>query len=765
MFGKKVVKNKLSSSTTNANCDLDMDRFSDILESKITGTINCLEKNLNIFMDVSELGRGKKLSRTALIKYLKRNRPDTTPKTISVINTVFALSTLITGEEKDFISRGNVTKIINLVRIFNSQAASHYPNTFGSSAPASLSVHESHRRRVDEAAKAIQAAISEIYLADRNGEIHYVDTMDILKGFIVDDEESIEKIEGILFVKKILMGGDINRINHQELGFLFSQLPKLLTLVLDGVRYKDLTMEQPELMEFIHADVIDLSNILFHPSRGNRNFEGLFDVDVAITGIDRFIKDDDKKISKYRVLIKEAVRIFTRIKNGTPALDLYATDEQWVTGRELEKFFSHIYTVTKRAQAFHKFYNSPNIKPLLISPQSVYLDPAKFQDEFPDNRLELIEFCRIVSNFRYMKGSQDMASYSLEFRRNPNAVAEVTIYEYLISQFFGYYGSSNSMSNKQLMAIMKKFENELIEMDIILPRRSRSTAETISLLGSLFQAQSDNNELLDVNEAAEFAISLVTAIDAKKKLFAFYETKDCAAPAMRDQFGRIAPECFKNNFFEAICNSYRDQLPRLFSYLGADPKLGCNQNFNSEHNIAYANAAAVAARTCHFYPDDGSEIMYSESDIMSIILAMMHIETTITRWDKNINNTMDPKEVVDAWAIYKPAIIGMLGTKLDVLPAKLKETLALLVYQYLVKFEEAPALEGKDLWKTIGKLGKLLVKKAPASRKSIASILRIVSEQGKVKAQAEYDADPNAPGAEKPFDCNWLRDPDNIPRD
>ena len=752
----------MTNSRLKADCELDMDQFADILKASITPTINCLEKNLNIFMDVSELGRGGKLSRTALTKYLRRNRREIPENTYNIINAVFSLATLITGEEKDFISRQNVAKIIELVRKFNLHAYRHYSHTFGSEAPANLIVHESHRSRVEEAAHEIEKALQSIYVADRGGEIHYLDIMDLVRGFIKKgDEATLEKIEGMLFVKKILLGGDTATINHKELGFVFSHLPKLLSLVLDVVRFEHLTLEQKEVMTFINEDVIDLANILFHPARGDRRFEGLFDVDVAIDGIDRFIKEDDSKISKYRVLIKEAVRIFTKSKSDDVGITLTDAEEQWVTGKDLEKIFSHAFNITSRSLAFHKFYNSPNIKPLLDSPQSVNLNPKDFELEFPQNKVDLVEFIRIVNTYRYMKGSFDMTYYSLEYRRNPNGAAEISMYEYLIKTFFGYYGSSLSMGDKQLRGILKKFENELIEMDIILPRRSRSTAETIALLGSLFQSQSDDNKVLDVDEATEFAISLVTAIDAKKKIFGFYDDLNCA----RDEFNRIDPNCFKDNFYKSVCENYRTNFPRLFQYMGSDPDGTCDQNFNSEHNMAYLNSAAMAARTCHVYPDDNTEIKYSEGDVMSILLAMMHIETTITRWDKNLNNTMDPNEVIDAWSIYRPAIIGMLPDAVKKLPEKIQETLAKLVYQYLVKFEEAPKLEGKDIWKTLANLAKLLAKKAPAHRKNIAMILKVVSDQSKIKALKEYEANPNDPLVEKPFDCNWMRNPDNIPRD
>lgn len=762
LFGKKESEKKLENGQLKANCELNMDEFAQILDKSILPSLNCLEKNLNIFMNISELGKGGKLSRVALTNFLKRNKPDMDQKTYTVIDSIFALSRLITGEEKDFISRKNVGLIVDLVKKFNEHAYRHYNYTYGSAAPANLAVHQSHRTRVEAAGVEIKTALEKIYVPERGGEIHFVEIMAILRGFIKEENGDYEKLEGILFVKKILLGGDIKTINHRELGFLFSELPRLLKLTLDVVRYKNLNLDQNEAMNLLHDDTIAVENLLFHPSRGDRRFEGLFDVDVAIDGIDRFVKDDGKKLSKYRVLIKEAVRIFTKVRlDGAEPARALATEEQWVTGKDLEKIISHSYHISNRGLAFHKIYNSPNIKPLLEAPLSVVLDPAKFDLEFPNNKLDLREFTRIVNSYRYMKGHSDMVFYSLDYVRNVAGTAEIATYEYLIKSFFSYYGSSLSMGEKQLRAILKKFENELIEMEIILPRRSRSTAETIALLGSLFQAQSDDNKVLDVDEATEFAISLFTAIDAKKKLSSFYDTKNC----QRDEFGRMEPDCFKESFIEAICTSYRGHLPRLFEYLGADPSLGCVQDFNTEHNMAYVNAAAVAARTCHIYPDDSSEIKYSEGDIMSILLAMMHIETTISRWDVNFNNTMDFPEVMDAYAIYEPAINGMLPDAIKKMPLKVQETVAKIVYQYLVKFEEAPLFEGKDIAKTIMNLARLIAKKAPASRKTIAAILRVVSEQGKKKALLEYQANPNDPTIEKPFDCNWLRDPTNIPRD
>lgn len=754
LFGKKVVEKPMNSERFRANCTLDMDAISLILEENISEQLNCLGKNLDIFMDVAELGRGGKLSRVSLMNYLRRNRPEIKPSTYVVIEAVFALSHLITGEERDHISRENVHKILDFAVLFNYYAYNHYEHTFGSDLPANLEVHKRHREMVGNAAKEIQSSMQRIFVPDRGGKIHSLDIMTLIKSFLKEsDTETLHKIEGVLFAKKVITGGNPKTLTHNELGFLFSHLPKLLTMMLDGVRYEHLNLDQLSLMKFVHEDVLALSNMFFHPSRGDRSEEQLFHVDEAIEGIDRFL-EDDKKIVKYRGLIHEAKRILTLkktdgVKTRGPAASI--PDLNWVTGEDVGKILDHIYTITHRGITLHKIFNSPVFADQLSLPQSIYLDPKKYEIEFPQDKAELNMFCRIVNNFRFQRGSFDMSYYSLDYHRNAEAVVEISMFEYIIKEFFRSYGSSLSMSAESLKAILKNFENELIEMDIVMPRRSSNTAETISLLGSLFQYQSDDNKVLDVDEAAEFAISLMTAMDAKKKLFSFYKDRGCAL----DGFDRIDPTCFKENFYQGICENYRAYFPRLFEYLGAGE--GCEQDFNSTHNVEYLETSIQSARFCHIYPDTQEEIEYSESDIMSIVLAMMHIETTIIRWDQNLNNTMDADEVMDAYNIYKPAIEGMLPK----LPSwadkpQIKTFLAKQVYLYLVKYENTPQFDNaQNIIKTV----KFLLsfnKKAPAHRKTIASILRVVSEQSKKKS---IDA------GEPQFDCNWLHDPENIPRD
>jgi hypothetical protein len=158
--------------------------------------------------------------------------------------------------------------------------------------------------------------------------------------------------------------------------------------------------------------------------------------------------------------------------------------------------------------------------------------------------------------------------------------------------------------------------------------------------------------------------------------------------------------------------------------------------------------AILAARSCnHFTDGNKEEIPYEEGDIMTIMLALMHAETTVLRWDKNGNNFMDSDEVNKAYEIYSPALDGFLEGKNPIIKKFKKQ-----IYQYMIKYEKIP--DEKDfgsLWNFV----KFLLsfnKKANASRKTIISVLVVIGEQNRLLQTSPQ------------FNCNLLRDPLNIPR-
>jgi hypothetical protein len=277
----------------------------------------------------------------------------------------------------------------------------------------------------------------------------------------------------------------------------------------------------------------------------------------------------------------------------------------------------------------------------------------------------------------------------------------------------------------------------------VIPGRIITTADNISLLGTLFQFQSDKNKVMDVNEATEFGVSLIGSISISDDLFDYFKSQKCT----QDKFDRFDPACVRANFWRGFCTYYKGYYPLMFQSMNAPKK--CEDFQPSTENNLFLDKSISAARTCNVYTDGNKEeIPYSKGDFMSIVLALMHAETTVLRWDVNNNNIMDPDEVDKAYEIYSPALDGFLEGKSGIIK-KLKKQ----IFQYLIKYEQIP--DEKDfgsLWKFV-KFLLSFKKETPATRKTIVSVLNVIGEQNNKMPDADQ------------FDCNLLRDPDSIPRE
>lgn len=764
LFQKDVKDNSLESNKFRANCELNIDEFALIMEEPIGDAIDCLGKNLRLFVKAVESKRPGYLSRKALENYIKRNRKDIKPEVLNALKSVFDINFLIYGEDPDFISTANIDALVNFAKLFNDKAATNFKPIFMDTDDINYDNYRQLRdQRIKGAALAIASGLREIFKTNRNGQVHKLDILNLLESFTTDNNgESMAKVRKLLFAKRVLLGGNKDEITHLELARLVENFSSYVLLTLDAVRSKHIRMDQESLIHFLNADVELLQNLIYSPSMGNRDGEFFFSLQDAIGAAEIFFKDLD--LDDYYDLLKEGKQI------------LMEGDAETITGKDLKKLFAHGLNVLKTGTYFHRFWASERVF-LEFRPGRPI--PANYEFKnlytiFNSEKGRIDDFVRILKKYRFQKGENIAAFYTDEYHRNANAVFEIGMVEYAMKLVMKRFGCPNNtvngsvvcntamtaehahmgkdyvyMTKDQVTNLIQKFQKALVKAELILPGREVNTAETITLLGSLFQYQSDENKVFDVNEATEFTISLFSSIsiaeDVNDHFQALAKNNECTI----DSYGRVEPGCFKKNFFRAVCLNYPDQFPKLYSSLGAtvyeNGKLVCKIP-QVELNTAYLQRSIEAARTCNFYPSNKTEeIYYSKGDMMSVFLAMMHIETTILRWDvRKMNNTMDPDEVMDAYNIYSPALDGFLE-KMPSIVKKLKKQ----IYQYLVKYEQVPnEKEFSSIWKFV----KFLVsfnKSAPANRKTVASILVTISQQG----------------APDTFNCECLRTPNDIPED
>ncbi len=739
LVNKEVVKKGLDGSQFSVQCEMDMDSFSQIMEENISSQIRCLGENLNLFIKIVKSDKFGYLSRFQLEKYLATHRPDVKPEAVKGLKSIFDLGHLITGEDPNYISKETIDKVINFAIIFNREAALNFAPIFKNESPVTYALHQNHRDRVSSANKAIIQALRTIFKPNRKGEVHKLNIISLLESFTNEENrDSIETAKKVLFLKKILLGGDNEIITHQELEKLIFNFDQLLLIGLDIIRYKYIILKQDSLLQLLKRDVNDLYDIVHQGNLNNRDEDILFTLNEAVDAAKLFIEKETFDLDKFRNIIAEAKKIFLK-GNATE-----------VKGSELKNLFTHAKSLLKTGTVFHRIYDKFRVQLENPKPVEETINFDEYRHTYPEHQSELNQFERITKKYRFMKGEFLSSYYTTGSRRNADAIFEIAMLEYAVKELFATFGTKSpnadavggySINQDLMRKLLRKFETELIELNLILPGRVTNTADNISLLGTLFQYQSDNNKFMDVNEGTEFAVSLIGALNISQDLFIYMKDQNCSI----DEFDRVDPACFKNHFWKGLCSYYKNYFPLMFQSLNAPKK--CEDFVNTPETKIFLDKSISAARTCNYYSNgQREEIPYSEGDLMTIMLALMHAETTILRWDLNNTNIMESTEVDKAYDIYSPALDGFMENMSPVIKKFKKQ-----IYKFLIKHERVP--DPKDfgsIWKFVKFLASFN-KDVPANRKTIVSVLYEVGEQNK-----------KAPGSPI-FDCNLLRDPENIP--
>lgn len=369
------------------------------------------------------------------------------------------------------------------------------------------------------------------------------------------------------------------------------------------------------------------------------------------------------------------------------------------------------------------------------------IDFSEFSSSNSD--LYMDNFSRIVSNYRFFKGKFESPYYSDDIKRNADAVFEISVIEYLAKVAFMEYGvRDESVVGKYKidMDIFKRFlidfSDFLEDNDVLLPGRAANTAETGTLMSTLFQYQSNGDGFIEVPEIVEFGVSILAGLEVAESFVDNVEV-ECD----KDEFDRLNPTCFRENFHAGLTKERGNKKKKISSYLSR-----LNQFFDhatQDEKIAFVKETENFARLCTNF-SDGREIPLVKNDMMAIFGGLLNVEQTMARFDHNRNNILDPHEVDEGYDIYKSAVYAILPTKG---PEGSEEPMLTFLadefYKYLMKHKRVLDIPmegwfgqkkfGKNLKQTFSELTDFLKfwwfenKSVPADRITIGTILTTLS--------------------------------------
>lgn len=748
-----TTQKKSESFNAGARCDLNTEALGKYFTEIIEPELKCLESSLKEFIGIVTTDRPGFLSLDGLIEFATKDINDFDTDLIGPISGIFEMNSLLYGDNPRYIAKKNVSSLVEVfIKVNRTIVEKSVYKFFTDSSDKDYDVHNERKASIFEAFITISNILKEEYKANVNSLVFtsFLDKFEKL-----DDSNIIENSEKLIFIKKIFLGGDKNIFTSIELNRLLGLMPDLIKFVFDVSQFpyisKDLNDEEGMIQTLNAGSKVVLKSLYYHETSA----EQIFTIDDLFDAVGIFYPKimDYKKYSPELKKLKKSVLL---------------TDNDSFSGEEIYYLIDKIvHENLDRGEFFYRAYMLNQFD--LDAPQSINQDLSNIIFATSKEKDYFNVFNRIVKNYSYFKGSKKSAIFGNKIVRSPYSIFEISVLESLITKVISNYASINDnslvnrvgLAQKDLDKIFVDFKKPLIDEGIVFldkdtgKDRLKSTAETFTLMVTLFQAQSSGDAIMSVEELTEFAIGLLSSSSIGAFLheqFSMLCLKDSSCEL--DDIGRYAPQFYRDNLFTVLDMSYggkkiKDYYPGVADYLEKNDK------------DEFLKIAENFSRSCATF-DDGTDVPMEQGDYFSMLVGLTAIEQTINRFDKHgvysslirgyeptADGILQPDEVMNAYPIYKSAIE-------EIIPVGFLKKYSKGFFQYLIKYEKVPDVEDikslRDFWRAF-KNGAHFIKflftpqrsrAASADRYTLAKILEVLSEF-------------SPESKENPFPCEKLR--------
>jgi hypothetical protein len=337
-----------------------------------------------------------------------------------------------------------------------------------------------------------------------------------------------------------------------------------------------------------------------------------------------------------------------------------------------EEYFGKLYFLDLAYDVHEKELASPKkINYLSYKHHSKF---AEFErEQVKDYRRELIDIVKNFKLYRFDDGSQ---FYGRAIKRSKTGMLEIFSIRFLFNTFAKSYGhkeSSNglyALSLDELNELLFAFEPVLKDFGL-WSQYPETFSRNVLLLADLFQGKSDGNMNMDGNEATEYGVLALFAMQTADKMIENMKNS-CPEITAKEETG-FALNCYRPLFFDSLLNKLglSSKLPKLNQYLTSITKAEKDNFLISIEGFAR--------------DDQDPERPETRRDLVLLIGALLNIESTFLRYDIDDSNVLEPAELSKGFPVYEEAIMSI---------AKLEEGrrgFAKSIFLYMIKNMQIPS--------------------------------------------------------------------------
>ena len=721
------------------SCDLDTEAFSKILSHNIESDIVCLQQSIHSFIELVKTDRPGYISEKVLTKFISSGPLDLGGEDIiPLVEGLFDLTKLILGGDRGYISKNDFDRLIAFLIEFNKNIYPLY-DIFTNDKELNWADYD-RNRKIARKQLAIISQEVRLLLDLNRGSLDRLEIDKFLARFFKDDLAMAQKIQSLMFLKRLFLGGENMELTHVELEDALVKLPELGEVAYDLVKVGSFGFYDNARVMIDKIYLKDIATFKRNLYFEDGAYEAMFTVYDLINAVEKM------EIDTFGIEVGKYIKEILAVKKA-----VLGSGGEFFSSTEIYTLLHHLTEILDEGSFFFRVYDFYAEE--LNSREPLSNDFSGFEVNNSREEMFLAHFSEIAANYRFYKGSFLSPYYSFEHFRNPLGFLEIGAFEYLIKLVMAEYGQPSPqarggyhMTLDQTAQVVEEIKVFLRDQGIINIGKSQggevqSVANNVVLMSTLFQYQSDgcgDYVCMEVPEINEFLMGLLTAVNIKD-FFTEEMLRLCADQT--DLYERIYPECFRRNFINVLNadipgegKSLSDYMPLLSSYLVqmTDDLPPGTPPTESKDYMNFITTTEGFTRSCMYYDDaETDQVPLRANDAFAVFAGMLNIESTMMKFDVNQNNILDgfgvgtDNEVVTAYySTYEGAIQALVEQQAGPLFTRLSRP----IFQYLIKYGKVPEASGRSIWEFI----KFLIRfnyQADADRATIANILKILGEQ------------------------------------
>lgn len=631
----------------------------------------------------------------------------------------------------------NTANVVAIVYRFMAFLDVHIENTklFNESTPTTA-------RKVIERKDYINQFLSiKVELANYLLDTEFLKADALIKSFIARLKESqdlfkngfnYELYSQAMSLKGLVLGGNNLILNRDNLYYLTHKSETLAEVLYDAffTKFDD---ENNSVQNYaLVLDLVRKARSILYPIDERRDYfttkEILSFGDEVIKEINRKSdepKDESEliKLSNFkRTIIDFTQRIFdpiprTQLMYPIPCKPNPAYDEdkqgssKWICS-ELDPPGSEDFDLVINSDALTKILDMAEgaVETLLFSdasynffeerlkdPKPVFIDYREYptNEDVPEYKLIrkksyvilIEEFSKVAKEFRYFRNKEGFPTYQQDIVRNKTGFNSIMLFRNVLPYVLEGYRTEGDTTNPRQSKGLKdnQLNNALVGLKAVLEEMGlwtddfKTFGENILLLSDLFQATSGGDLSINLDETSEFIELIFTAAKITTLMEENLSTKkECPTRVDEAGFTVMESRCIRGKFFDKLFGEKELNLSQYF------PRLKDYVDANSRGKIIeFIKGVEVFSRSV----DDIDATWWRKKDFTLVIGAMLNIESTYIRFDKNTDNKLDRRELDTGYKeAYELAIVSI---------AKLKGKLTAFgrtAFFYLLKYHKDPGV-------------------------------------------------------------------------